>query len=106
MGQPDSPGLTWTATAPKTDKNSQLVVALGSEGISCGVEAPTASYQGYEKRDGNVIIKVEPASSGRPVTHGAIIPRPQAGGKLLVEAVGKLPYGKSADGKSSCDVPY
>jgi len=104
IGQPTSERMVWTGRRPTTNNNSQLVVALGSEGVACSKGGSGASYMGYEVKDGNVIINVEAAVDGRPVTHGAIIPRPQSDGKVFVQPVGKIPYGKGLGGEARCEL--
>ncbi len=92
---------------PAIDPESQLVIALGSEGISCteaAADSLGASYWGY-RRDGNdVIVIVEGAKLGRPITTGAIIPRPFADGRVRVRPASKtVPYGRPLDaGQKDC----
>ena len=90
------------------DAQSQLVIALGSEGIACtkNDKGDVASYNGYSVEGDNVVVTVESAKSGRPVTRGAIIPRPAPGGQVLIKpASKKVPFGRglSGDGKA-CSV--
>jgi hypothetical protein len=46
-----------------------------------------------------VVVSVEALGEGRPPTSGAIIPRPQGTGSVLIEPAGAV-YGKPLDGKS------
>lgn len=104
VGQPGNSSLIWTGRRPVTNAQSQLVIALGSEGVPCSEAGPGASYMGYEQKDGNVIVNVEAAVTGRPVTHGAIIPRPAPGKQVYIKASGKIPYGRGAQGEAQCAV--
>lgn len=102
LGQPSSTGIVWTGRRPVINPQTQLVIALGSDGVPCSEAGPGASYWGYETKDGNVIVKVEAAVAGRPVTHGAIIPRPAEGKQVFIEPVEKIPYGKGLRGEARC----
>lgn len=105
-GEPSRAGLSWSGSPPVIDAKTQLVVALTSDGVSCPVDVPRASYMGYEVRDADVVIRVEGAVAGRPLTQGAIVPRPTSGGKLIIESAAALPYGKPVSGSGSCTVTY
>lgn len=102
LGQPSSVGIVWTGRRPTTNPQSQLVIALGSDGVPCSEAGPGASYWGYEVKDGDVIVKVEAAVAGRPVTHGAIIPRPVEGKQVYIEPTEKIPYGRGLRGEARC----
>jgi hypothetical protein len=94
--------MAWDGAAPQVDPQTQLVVALSSEGISCPTKPKgglAASYWGYRQSGDNVVVYVEVARSGRPVTTGAIIPKPVGNGQVLVKPRGKdVPYGRSLAG--------
>ncbi len=105
VGSPAAAGLSWMGPPPKLDAASQLVVALGSEGIECPANAKNevASYRGYAVEGADVVVTVETAQSGRPVTHGAIIPRPTAGGQVYVRPAAKqVPFGRALQGDGRC----
>lgn len=102
LGQPTLQALIWTGRRPTTDPNTQLVIALSSDGVSCPKGGSGGSYMGYRKQDGDVIVTVESAVAGRPVTQGAIIPRPDAGKQVLVEPSGDIPYGRGLGGEARC----
>lgn len=102
LGPATSAELSWSGARPTIDPNTQLVIALGSEGISCEESAPLASYRGYSREGEDVVILVEAAKPGRPVTHGAIIPKPGSKGQVWIQGTGKIPYGKSVDGQARC----
>jgi len=109
VGNPDDPRFSWDGPPPQIDPSSQIVVALTSEGISCPGAAPGslgASYWGYEVKGQNVVIVVESAKLGRPLTSGAIVPKPGPNGKILIRPKdGTVPYGLSNDGVSNlCQV--
>lgn len=103
-GLPTAKGLVWRGEPAKIDAQTQLAFALRSHGVSCGEPAPGATYMGYEKRDPDVVITVEPVVDGHPVTLGAIIPKPQSGGKVIIQGSGKVPYGKPLSGTGSCAI--
>ena len=102
IGQPSSPSLVWTGQRPTTDATSQTVIALSSDGVACSEAGPGASYMGYVKKDGDVIVTVEAAVAGRPITHGAIIPKPDSGKQIYLQPSGKIPYGKGPSGEARC----
>jgi hypothetical protein len=58
-----------------------------------------ASYQGYGTDGNDVVVYVEALGEGRPMTSGAIIPRPKASGSVFVEPTNAV-YGKPLTGKS------
>ncbi len=105
VGSPSAAGLSWMGPAPRIDRASQLVVDVGSEGIACPNNAKNevASYKGYAVEGSDVIVTVETAQSGRPVTHGAIIPRPGAGGQVYVRPAAKqVLFGRALQGTGNC----
>lgn len=106
LGPASSPAFTWRTSAPTVDPATQWVVALSSESVSCP-DAPSgsapASYWGYRVEGDDVIVVVEKAKPGRPVTHGAIIPRPSGSGSVYVSPLdGTVPYGRGQDGNARC----
>lgn len=106
-GQPNDARFSWEAAVPLLDQTSQLVVALTSQSISCSKakkDSLGASYQGYEVEGDDVIVIVEEAKAGRPLTAGGIVPRPTGQGALFVRpASNDLPYGKSlSTGERRC----
>lgn len=103
-GAPSQAGFVWSAAPPTIDTSAQLVIGFTSAGVPCDKAAPPASYMGYEVRDSNVVVRVEGAVEGRPLTRGAIVPKPSSGGKLLFEATPGLPYGTAASGQGACQV--
>lgn len=104
VGQPNTSKMIWTGRVPTIDSQSQIVIALGSEGIPCSEGTTGASYMGYEMKDGDVIVNVEEAVTGRPVTHGAIIPKPPAGKQIYIQPSGKIAYGRGMGGEARCAV--
>lgn len=91
----------WDASAPRLEPTTQSVIALSSADVDCK-RAPKdtlgASYQGYEVSGNDVIVLVEPLSGGRPLTHGAVIPKPLGDGNVFIQASGKV-YGKPLSGR-------
>lgn len=106
VGQPLEGAFRWSAEAPTTDASTQLVVALTSEGLACAGEkgeAFGASYQGYRVEGSDVIVLVENGTAGRPLTQGAVIPKPAQGGHVLVRPTSKsVPYGRGPNGEATC----
>ncbi len=109
LGEPKDAAFTWDTAPPTIDPSSQLVIALSSEGQECpGAPADSlgASYFGYEQRGADVVVWVETAKLGRPITSGAIIPKPDAQGRVLIRSVNQQsPYGRSNEGsRGDCPV--
>ena len=102
VGQPGDPSFHWSGERPHTNPDSQLVIALTSNGVACSEARGTglgASYWGYELKQDDVVVVVEPAVEGRPLTSGAIIPRPLGNGRVYVRPSDKsVPYGRPATG--------
>ena len=95
----------WKAAPPAIDSGSQLIVALSSEGTGCTDPKGSlgASYWGYKRNGDDVVVYVESAVKGRPLTSGAIIPKPFGAGQVFVAPAEKgLPYGRAVDGKGNC----
>jgi hypothetical protein len=109
LGVPTSAAFGWDSVVPSIDGASQQVIAFSSKGTACPDEPEDslgASYWGYQVRGKDVVVLVEPARHGRPMTTGAIIPAPVAGGRTLVAPVdASVPYGKApGDGGVRCVV--
>lgn len=102
VGEPSSTQFTWTGKRPTIDPAAQTVIALGSSGVPCAEAGPGASYMGYVKEQGDVIVTVEAAVAGRPITSGAIIPKPDPGKQIFVQPSGKIPYGRGKGGEPRC----
>jgi hypothetical protein len=106
LGQSNDKRLSWQGTPPSIDAESQLVIALSSDGMSCpGAPADSlgASYWGYRVRGDDVIVVVEAARQGRPITTGAIIPKPFGAGQVYLEPASRgLVYGKPLGGGGPC----
>ena len=101
VGAASDTALSWQGPRPNIDPQSQLVIALNSEGIACS-DAPKdglgASYWGYRVSGDDVVVFLEVARFGRPVTTGAIIPKPMGNGQVVVQPVTKdVPYGRPLD---------
>lgn len=108
LGAPSDPRFDWLSGAPRTNPEVELVIALGSAGVSCpGVKEGSlgASYWGYRWSGDDIVVLVEAAKLGRPITTGAIIPKPFGSGKVYVEPVRKkAPYGRALSGSGRCSV--
>ncbi|MEB2312531.1 MAG: hypothetical protein OZ921_06865 [Sorangiineae bacterium] len=98
VGPASDPAFSWEAAPPTLDAKTQLVVALTSEGVPCDAKTEGslgASYWGYTRRGADVIVTVESARAGRPVTNGAVIPAPAPGGHVFIApARRETPYGR------------
>jgi hypothetical protein len=108
LGGSRSASMTWGAVPPDLDEGTQLSIALSSEGQSCKSEPKQslgASYWGYRLSGNDVVVLVEAARGGRPLTNGAVIPKPVGPGQVYVApASKKLPYGRPLDGKGLCKI--
>lgn len=104
LGSPNAPGLIWAGKVPTIHPSTQWIIALSSEGVPCSASGSGASYRGYETRGSDVIVHVETAVAGRPITRGAIIPRPAAGGQVRLAPTGTIPYGRGLGGEAQCVV--
>ena len=92
----------WELATPRLEPSTEYVLAFTSNGVSC--DAPPAgtlgaSYQGYAMDGNDVIVSVEALGEGRPMTSGAIIPRPSGTGSVFIESAGAI-YGKPLEGKT------
>jgi hypothetical protein len=98
----DDPSFQWELATPLLEPSTQYVLAFTSSGVSC--DAPPAgtlgaSYQGYAVEGNDVVVSVEALGEGRPMTSGAIIPRPLGNGSVFIEPAGAI-YGKPLEGKA------
>jgi hypothetical protein len=98
LGAPADASFTWDGPPPAIDPQEQLVVAISSDGIACaGAKEGSlgASYWGYRQSGDDIVVIVENSHAGRPVTAGAIIPKPYGAGQVYVKAAAKsVPYGR------------
>jgi hypothetical protein len=108
LGTPTDSSMAWQSLVPAIDPRTQLVIALSSDGIACS-DAPKdslgASYWGYRPAGDDVIVVVEAARQGRPITMGAIIPKPFGDGQVYIQPkMAAVPYGRALDGGARCKV--
>jgi len=99
--QAGDPAFQWDMAPPQLDPSTQWLIALSSNGVPCdATPAGTlgASYQGYTIDGNDVVVSVEALGEGRPMTNGAIIPRPSGTGSVLIESAGAV-YGRPLDGR-------
>jgi hypothetical protein len=95
------PSFQWALGAPRLEPSTQWLIALSSKDVACDAPPPGtlgASYNGYTIDGNDVVVYVEALGEGRPMTSGAIIPRPLSGGSVLVESTGAV-FGKPLEGK-------
>jgi hypothetical protein len=108
IGGSHGSAMVWSGATPDIDERAQLSIALSSEGQACNGEPKNsmgASYWGYRISGNDVIVLVEAAHGGRPLTSGAIIPKPVGPGQVYVApASKKLPYGRPLSGGGMCKV--
>jgi hypothetical protein len=108
LGGSRNGGMAWSAVPPDIDETTQLSIALSSDGQACKDEPKKslgASYWGYRLSGNDVVVLVESARGGRPLTSGAIIPKPVGSGQVYVgPAFRKLPYGRPLQGKGLCKI--
>ena len=108
LGGSRNGGMAWSAVPPDIDESTQLTIALSSEGQACKDEPKKslgASYWGYRLSGNDVVVLVESARGGRPLTSGAVIPKPVGPGQVFVApASRKLPYGRPLEGKGLCKI--
>lgn len=108
LGMSRDGAMAWSAVPPDLDENTQLSLAFSSEGQACKGEPREslgASYWGYRLSGNDVIVLVEAARGGRPLTNGAVIPKPVGTGQVYVApASTKLPYGRSLAGNGLCKI--
>lgn len=100
--QAQDAAFQWELEQPRLEPSSQWIIALSSNEVPCDA-APAgtlgASYQGYGTDGNDVVVYVEALGEGRPMTNGAIIPRPKATGSVFVEPTNAV-YGKPLEGKN------
>ena len=108
LGTAGDAGLGWSGSVPALDASTQLAIAFSSEGQACQDEPKQslgASYWGYRLSGNDVVVLVEAARAGRPLTSGAIIPKPVGQGQVLVApASSRIPYGRALEGKGPCKI--
>jgi hypothetical protein len=108
VGQPGDAAFQWSGERPRTNPDTEIVIAVSSSGIACperGASDLGASYWGYEMKNDDVVVVVEPALAGRPLTSGAIIPRPLGSGRVIVRPADKnVPYGRASSGSGACTI--
>jgi hypothetical protein len=101
LGGAGDPAMVWEGQRPEIDQQSELVIALNSEGIACDStpkDGLGASYWGYKLSGDDVIVVLEVARFGRPITTGAVIPRPAANGQVYLQPLTRdVPYGRPLD---------
>jgi hypothetical protein len=107
VGDPGSPGFVWRGQAPTVGEDA-VVLALTSNGVPCERESKGrgASIQGVVRSGADVIVTLEEASAGRPLAEGAIVPRPQKGGDIVIRPAGRgVPYARAAADGTYCRLP-
>ncbi|MDX2053861.1 MAG: hypothetical protein SFV15_15780 [Polyangiaceae bacterium] len=102
LGQAADPAFQWSGERANTDPNVQLTLALSGEAVACKGEPAGSlgpSYWGFRWEGADLVVLLESATVGKPVTSGAVLPRPKAGGQVYLAPVDpNLPYGKALNG--------
>lgn len=102
VGKPTDQRLAWEGAAPTLASTEGAAVAFAMVEGECEAGL-AASYRGYELRDANVHILLEPAIEGRPHLSGAIVPKPQPGGAYVIVPPKDSPFGRSrTPGEAYC----
>jgi hypothetical protein len=106
-GQPSDPRFGWEAQIPAINPARELVLAFRNESCAAATGLLGAAYRGYRTTEtGDVVVMVEEAKDGRPRLYGAILPRPEGQGRLLIEPFPRtLPFGQPLEGKT-CSVAF
>jgi hypothetical protein len=105
LGDAHLGAFRWKGDAPAIDEQTQLVLALSSEGAGCTNPKGSlgASYWGYRRTGDDIVVYVENGVQGRPLAAGAIIPKPFGQGQVYLAPAQKgVIYGKAPDGKARC----
>ncbi|MBX3182928.1 MAG: hypothetical protein KIT72_17955 [Polyangiaceae bacterium] len=106
VGTATDPAFEWQGGVPRIDPDHQLVFAMSSEGKACEKEPEDslgASYWGFRQEGEDIVIVVENARFGRPLTSGAVIPKPTGSGRVYLRPASReVPYGRPADGSTHC----
>lgn len=103
VGAASDPKFRWAAGASEVGADA-VVVALSARGVSCpGGNADETkrrpSISAVDQEGNDVIVEVEELPAGRPLAAGAVIPKPQAGGRVYVKGrTAKVPYARAAGG--------
>jgi hypothetical protein len=103
VGEATSPKFQWAASAPDVGADA-VVVALSARGVSCPGGNPNEakrrpSISAVDQEGNDVIVEVEELPAGRPLASGAVIPKPQAGGRVYFKPrTPKVPYARAAGG--------
>ncbi len=114
VGAPSDPAFAWRGAVP-TAGDTALALAITGEGVACEPPAkrgkhgkpgamPTPSLAGVEREGEDVIVTLEAAHPGRPLVHGALIPKPGPKGAIVVRGRGAVPFGRAAAGGKVCRV--
>jgi len=97
LGKANDPEFFWQSGPPRT-RSDQVVIAVSSAGVPCPAAEEGslgATYWGFRQEGADVVVVVEQARDGRPMTTGAVIPRPGPGGAVYVAPQNaRIPYGR------------
>jgi hypothetical protein len=105
-----SAAFQWDGDAPRVGSDA-LVFAMSTRGVECapGPADPAqrrASIAAVDVEGADVVVVLEDLPDGRPLAQGAIIPRPGAGGSVVVRPRSpKVVYGRALGlGAARCKV--
>jgi len=109
LGAANAETFRWQSSPPSIDPETQLVVAVSTADSHCTASKAAkkkpslgASYWGYRIVGNDVVVYVESAHRGRPVTAGGIIPKPVGDGQVWLSPASKqLPFGRPLEGKGT-----
>lgn len=104
LGQSPNPAFSWESNLPRSDVETQLVIAVDAAECDAAAIGNGVSYRGYRVDGNNVVVQIEPAHPGRPRTAGAIVPKPYEDGAVYIEASKGMVHGKALDGEGLCKV--
>jgi hypothetical protein len=100
LGPATLPAFRWAQSPPGTNPSTQFVVGFSSTPCAGAPEQARASYWGYEASGNDVIVVIENSREGRPITVGAIIPKPFGDGQVYLRPRdASVPFARGEEGR-------